>query len=122
MLRKFKELNQRIDEKSDSVEPEDMEMVNLMKQEVQDIEDEREMSIARKSFIKMQLEGEKPTRFFCKMNKKQLAKAQFEEVHVEEVDENGKETVRIIREQSSIEWEVRKYYYNLYSQQHARVY
>ena len=43
MLRKVKELNQRIDEKSDSVEPEDIEMVNLIKQEVQDIEDEREM-------------------------------------------------------------------------------
>ena len=40
MLRKVKKFNQRIDEKSDSVDPEDMEMVNLMKQEVQDIEDE----------------------------------------------------------------------------------
>ena len=40
MLRKVKVLNRRIDEKSDSVDPEDMEMVNLMKQEVQDLEDE----------------------------------------------------------------------------------
>ena len=66
MLRKVKELNRRIDEKADSVEPEDMEMVNLMKQEVQDIEDEHEMSIARKSFGKMQLEGEKPSQFFLR--------------------------------------------------------
>ena len=60
-------------------------------------------------------------RFFCKMNKKHLAKAQFEELHVEEFDENGKEVVKILREQKSIKWEVRKYYYNLYSEQEARV-
>ena len=69
----IKELNKRIDEKVDSVKEEDIEMVNSLKQEVQDIEDERDMAIARKSFVKMQLEGEKPTRFFCRMNKKQLA-------------------------------------------------
>ena len=62
-----------------------------MKQEVQDLEGEREMSIARKSFVKMQLEGEKPTQFFCKMNRKFQAKAQFEEIHLEEVDGKGKE-------------------------------
>ena len=55
------------------------------------------------------------------MNKKRLAKAQFEELHVEEVDKEGKEGVRIITEQKSIEWEVRKCYFNLYSQQEARV-
>ena len=103
MLRRTKELNRRIDKKSDSVDPEDMEMVNLVKQEVQDLDDEREMSIARKSFVKMQLEGEKLTRFFCKMNRKYLAKAQFEEVHLEEVDEKGKETIKVKREQESIE-------------------
>ena len=69
----------------------------------------------------MELEGEKPTPFFCKMNKKRLAKALFEELHVEEVDENGKESVKIIREQNSIEWEVWKYYYNLNSKQEARI-
>ena len=104
MLRTIKELNRKIDEKVDSVKEEDIEMVDLLKQEVKDIEDERDMSIARKSFVKMQLEGERPTRFFCKMNRKLLAKAQFEEVHVEEVDENGKETIKIIREQESIGW------------------
>ena len=50
-----------------------------------------------------------------------MAKAQFEVLHVEEVDENGKEVTKILKEQKSIEWEVRKYYYNLYSEQDARV-
>ena len=72
-------------------------MVNLLKQEAQDLEDECDMAIASKQFVQMQLEGERPTRFFCKMNKKRLAKAQFEELHIEEVDENGREAVRIIR-------------------------
>ena len=37
-------------------------MVEVLKQEVQDIEDERDMAAARKYFTKMQLEGEKPTK------------------------------------------------------------
>lgn len=36
MLRKVRELNRKIDKKADSVNPEDMEMVNLLKQEVQE--------------------------------------------------------------------------------------
>ena len=63
MLRRTEELNRKIDEKADSIYPEDMEMVNYMKQEVQDLEDEREMAIARKCFVRMQLEGERPTHF-----------------------------------------------------------
>lgn len=39
---------------------------------------------------------------------------------MEEVDENGKEAVKILKEQKSIEWEVCKYYYNLYNEQEAR--
>ena len=60
-------------------------------------------------------------RFFCKMNRECVAKAQFETLHVEEVDETGKEVTKILNDQKSIEWEVRKYYYNLYSEQDARV-
>ena len=56
-----------------------------------------------------------------KMNRNHIAKAQFKELHVEEVDKNGRETVKIIREQNSIEWEVRKYYYDLYSEKNARI-
>ena len=111
----MKELNNQIDEKANSLDDEDIEMVNTLKQEVQELEDEHDMAIARKQFVQMQLEGERPTRFFWKMNKKRLAKAQFEELHVEEVDNDGKESVRILTEQNSIEWEVQRYNFNLYS-------
>ena len=121
MLKKLKDLNSKIDEKADSIKDKDIEIVNVLKQEVQDVEDEREMVLTRRKFVQMQIEGERPTRFFCKMNRKCLAKAQFEELHLEGVDENGKEVVKILKEQKSIEWVVRKYYYNLYSKQEARV-
>ena len=68
MLRRLKDLNNKIDEKVNSIEDEDIEMVNLLKQEAQDLEDECDMAIARKQFVQMQLEGERPTRFFFKMN------------------------------------------------------
>ena len=53
------------------------------------------------------------------MNKKFQAKAQFEEVHLEEVDNKGREVIRLIREQDEIEKEVRKFYRNLYSKGEA---
>ena len=73
------------------------------------------MAVARKKFTQMQLEGERPTKFFCKMNKKIGAKAQFETLHVEDIDKDGRKVIRIIHDQKNIEWEVRKYSYNLYS-------
>ena len=117
----MKALNVLKDQKVNLMKEEDIAMVEALKQEVQELEDERDMGIARKQFVQMQLEGERPKRFFCKMNKKCLAKAQFKELHVEEVDKDGRESMRIITEQKSIEWEVLKYYFNLYSQQEGRV-
>ena len=70
MLSTITDLNKRIYEKANSKEDEDIEEVLYLKQEVQNLEEEREMAIARKKFTQMQLEGERPTRFFCKMNKK----------------------------------------------------
>merc|ERR1712121_386723 len=69
----------------------------------------------------MQLEGENPTRLFCKLNKKVGAKAQFETLHVEDVDENGVKTIRIVQEQEAIEQEVREFYCNLYKEKEAAV-
>ena len=57
----------------------------------------------------MQLEGEKPTKFFCNLNKKLLEKAQFEELHIVEKKPNGEEVIKVVTEQKAIEWEVRKF-------------
>ena len=72
------------------------------------------MMNARRYLAKNQLEGERPTKFFCSMNRKMKSKAQFEEVHVSERDEKGEEKIRVIKEQRAVEWEVRKFYWNLY--------
>ena len=63
---------------------EDIKRVNNMKEELQNIEDKREWISARRYFVKNQLEGERPTRFFCSRNKKMKSKAQFEEIQVKE--------------------------------------
>ena len=48
------------------------------------------------------------------MNKKMKAKMQFEEVSVAEKDRNGDENIRVVKEQKAVEWEVRKFHWNLY--------
>ena len=93
MLNKTEELNDLIKKKANSNEQDDIEMVEVLKQEVQEIEDKRDMGIAMKHFAKVQLEGEKPLRFFCNLNKKRLAKAQFKELHIVEKDSEGREKV-----------------------------
>ena len=57
MLHTMADLCKKIDEKVNSVREEDIEEVSFLKQEVQNLEDERDMAIARKRFTQMQLEG-----------------------------------------------------------------
>ena len=64
LLKKTEELNKKIDEKAGLIEPEDIEMVNFMKLEVQNLEDEKDMAVARKCFVRMQLEGENRLNIF----------------------------------------------------------
>ena len=64
MLRRTKELNYLIEQRQNLIEQEDLEMVEVLKREVQELEDERDMALARKQFAKIQLEGEKPSKFF----------------------------------------------------------
>ena len=77
-------LEREIDKLQKPQAEEDIKRVNNMKEELQNIEDERELISARRYFAKNQLEGERPTRFFCSMNKKMKSRAQFEEIHVKE--------------------------------------
>ena len=97
-----------------SVNRDNVERVNILKEELQRLEDQKDMMNARKYLAKKQLEGERPTKFFCNMNRKMKSRAQFEEVHVREKDGRGEETVRVVRKKSSVEWEVRKFYWNPY--------
>ena len=64
MLRRTKELNDLIEQRQNSIEQEDLEVVEVLKREVQELEDEREMAVSRKQFARIQLEGKKPCIFF----------------------------------------------------------
>ena len=121
LLRKTGELNDIIESKINSDDPEEMETVRNLKEEVQSIEDERDQAAARKYFAKVQLEGQKPSRFFYNLNKKRMEKAQFEELHIVEKQNEGPDVVRVVKEQKTVEWEVRKYYWNLYREQETNV-
>merc|ERR1711888_78627 len=57
MLQSITDLGKKIDRKADSNSEEDIEEVAFLKQEIQNMEDERDMAVARKRFEKIQLEG-----------------------------------------------------------------
>ena len=103
-LEKSTKINDAIEELINSDDTEDMKKVNLLKEEAQELEDEREATPAKKYFAKMQLEGGKPTKFFCNMNKKRTEKAQFEELHIVEKKPGGEEQIKVITEQKLVEW------------------
>ena len=53
MLKRTEELNDLIEQKINFDETKDMDMVEVLKQEVQDIEDERDMAAAMKYFTEV---------------------------------------------------------------------
>ena len=110
----MRKLENEIDSIQNSIDKDDVERVNMLKEELQELEDQKDMMNARRYLAKNQLEGERPTKFFCSMNRKIKSRAQFEEVHVRERDERGEDTIRVVKEQRAVEWEVRKFYWNLY--------
>ena len=93
----MKKLENEIDSMQNSVDKNEVERVTILKEELQGLEDQKDMMNARKYLAKNQLEGERPTKFFCNMNRKMKSKAQFEEVHVREKDDRGEDTVRVVK-------------------------
>ena len=57
MLKKTEELNDLIEQKANSNKQDDIEIVEIFKQEVQDIEDERDMAIVRNTLGRYSLRG-----------------------------------------------------------------
>ena len=51
------------------------------------------------------------------MNKKMRSKAQFDSLLVEEKHDTGNMNKKSVMNQKQIEWEVRKFYWNLYRKQ-----
>ena len=50
-----------------------------------------------------------------------MEKAQFKDLHVVEKKQNGEEVIKVVTEQKAIEWEVRKFYWNLYQDKEKEI-
>ena len=107
--RAVKHLSQQIDELQDSVEEAHIQRFQILTKVVQDLEDSEELESATQMLAKYNLEGERPTRFFCSMNKKRRKTAQFTTLIRKTVDEQGNEVEETLTEQSRIEEEVHNF-------------
>ena len=114
---KISKLESELDRLQNSNKEEDIKRVEFLKEEVQNIKDEHELLSARRYFAKRNLESEKPTKFFCSMNKKTKSKPQFKDLHVLEVNARGEEEIRVVMKQGLLEWEVHKFYWSLYKKE-----
>ena len=50
-----------------------------------------------------------------------MEKSQFEELHLVEKKPNGEEEIRVVTDQKTIEWEVRKFYWKLYQEEERTI-
>ena len=67
-------MNEEIERLVNSDDPEDIVKVNLLKNEAQELENERDAAIAKKYFAKMQLAGEKPTKLSAILTRREWRK------------------------------------------------
>ena len=63
-------IEKRIDEIQNSNKEEDIQELEKCKTELQDLVDKKDSEEARKSLSKYNLEGKRPTKFFCSLKKK----------------------------------------------------
>ena len=110
----IRNLRQQIDKVQDSKEDDDIQRFQLLTKVVQDIEDSDEMESTTQMLAKYNLEGERPTRFFCSMNKKCRKTAQFCTLIWKVVNELGNEVEETLHKQGEIKEEVHNYYEKLY--------
>ena len=107
-------MKRQIEKIQNSNEEEDVYKVDILKKFLQDLIDHEDNEAAIQMLAKYHLEGEKPTKFFCAIMKKNKKTAQFCSLVNTTVDGEGKELEEILEEQSVIKGEVCEYYEKLY--------
>ena len=107
-------LQAKIDEIQDSVDIDDGDKLKHFRKYLDDLKIREQEDSALKLLAKYNIEGERPTKFFCQMTKKVKGMAQLDNVIIKEKYFNGVEQVFTIRDQSRIKWEVTIFYWNLY--------
>ena len=78
-----------------SVGTDNLKELKPLNQCLDDIETKEDKEAARKAMARYKLEGEKPTQFFCKMNKKIKCSAQFDNFVIKENDDTNIEHEKI---------------------------
>ena len=77
--------------------------LDVLKKVIQDVEDSDNMEKATQLLAKYNLEGERPTRFFCAMMKKRRKTVQFCSLICTIIDENGEEVEEVLDKQADID-------------------
>ena len=103
------------------MDADDLEELNTLKKCINDIDDQEDEIVARKSMTEDNLVGEKPMCFFCKLNRKMKNVVQFDTLVVKEKNIIDEEQERIVTDQKTIEWEVKKLYRQLYRKQEVEI-
>ena len=80
-----------------------------------DIEEKDNTMAVRKHRAKVLLEGEKPTKYFCSLQKVVKKHTRIMELHIKHEQNNGPPIIESIKDQSRIEAKVTEFYRDLYS-------
>ena len=98
-----------MDEIQDSNKSKDVAKLQLLNKVIQDVEDSDDMEKATQMLAWYNLEGERPTRFFCAMMRKRRKTAQFCTLVRTVIEKNRMEVEEVLEKQADIEDKVHKY-------------
>ena len=96
-------LKHKIYEIQDSLDEDDAEKLLDLKKCLNNLERKEEEWAALETMARYNLEREKPTKFFCKLNKKVNSAAQFDTLIIKEEDTNSWRREKIVNDQKTIE-------------------
>ena len=99
-MRNFK---QQVDKIQDSNQSKDVAKLQLLNKVIQDVEDRDDMEKATQMLARYNLEGERPTEFFCAMMRKCRKTAQVCTLVWTVVDKCRIETEEVLNKQANIE-------------------
>ena len=96
---------------SDSPEPNIIDRIQDLKDRLEVEAEKENLKRSNKAFAKMNLEGQKPTKYFCSLEKQMKKSTLLDSLFIENDEDKTEETF----DQGVIEKEVKKCYKNLYA-------
>ena len=112
--RKISSINRLINLK-DNPTPETLDKLEALMKLKADLDEKNSKEAVRKHRAKLLLEGEKPTKYFCSLQKVVKKNTGLTELHIEHAQENSPPIIEVIKDQAAIEAKITSYYRNLYN-------